>query len=74
MKKILGLSYLMFFLAGGLHAQENVQIPIPGNLEQGYPRIYITQGEKSQLENTIQQEEWAKDVLNGIHKRIDGHV
>lgn len=70
---ILGL-ILVFFLAAGVYGQEGVRIPIPENLEQGYPRIYITQGEKSQLENTIQQEKWAKDVLKNIHKRIDPHV
>ncbi|WP_319481332.1 six-hairpin glycosidase [uncultured Draconibacterium sp.] len=50
------------------------QIPLPANLEQGYPRLNITQDEKSNLEKTIQQEEWAQDVLSGIHKRIDKYV
>ena len=50
------------------------QIPLPKNLEQGYPRIFTTETEKENLELTIQQEDWAKEVLSGIHSRIDEHV
>ncbi|MBJ2175955.1 hypothetical protein JBL43_16995 [Aureibaculum sp. A20] len=50
------------------------QIPLPENLEQGYPRLYITQSEKKDLEKTIKKEPWAKAVLQGIHERIDKHV
>ncbi|MEQ8580452.1 MAG: hypothetical protein RIC30_20885 [Marinoscillum sp.] len=52
----------------------NAQIPLPTNLEKGYPRIYITEEKREELEKTIRKEEWAKDVLAGIHKRIDEHV
>lgn len=55
-------------------AQDEPKIPLPQNQEQGYPRLYITQSEKGNLEKTIQQEEWAQDVLSGIHKRIDQYV
>lgn len=55
-------------------AQNSVDIPLPSNLEQGYPRLYITQSEKKDLQKTIQKEQWAKEVLQGIHERIDGHV
>ncbi len=54
--------------------QEANIIPLPQNLEQGYPRLYITQGEKSNLEKNIREEAWAKEVLSGIHNRIDEHV
>ncbi|WP_297089404.1 six-hairpin glycosidase [uncultured Draconibacterium sp.] len=57
-----------------VNAQETIQIPLPKDLTQGYPRLYITQAEKENLEETIQQEEWAQDVLAGIHKKIDTHV
>ncbi|WP_321373369.1 six-hairpin glycosidase [uncultured Draconibacterium sp.] len=57
-----------------VYAQETIQIPLPKDLTQGYPRLYITQAEKENLEETIQQEEWAQDVLAGIHKKIDTHV
>lgn len=50
------------------------QIPLPKNLEQGYPRIYITQDQKKDLEKTIKNEAWAQDVLQGIHNKIDEHV
>ncbi|SHJ76149.1 hypothetical protein SAMN04488028_1011142 [Reichenbachiella agariperforans] len=50
------------------------QIPLPQNLEQGYPRIYLTQEEKKDLEKTIRKEAWAQEVLAGIHDRIDEHV
>ncbi|NNG08945.1 MAG: hypothetical protein HKM92_02155, partial [Arenibacter sp.] len=57
-----------------LRAQSPDKIPLPAHLEQGYPRLYITQSEKRDLQKTIQKEPWAKEVLEGIHKRIDGHV
>lgn len=50
------------------------QIPLPENLEQGYPRIFTTEAEKADLELTILQEEWAQNVLSGIHSRVDAHV
>ncbi|MBU2914099.1 hypothetical protein [Reichenbachiella agariperforans] len=50
------------------------QIPLPQNLEQGYPRIYLTQEEKKDLQKTIRKEAWAQEVLAGIHERIDEHV
>ena len=36
--------------------------------------MYITQEEKKDLEKTIRQEDWAQEVLSGIHNRIDQHV
>ncbi|MEL0652314.1 six-hairpin glycosidase [Algibacter sp. TI.3.09] len=50
------------------------QIPLPRNLEQGYPRLHITQSEKKNLEKTIKKEQWAANVLEGIHNRIDTYV
>lgn len=50
------------------------QIPLPQNQEQGYPRLYITQNEKEDLQKTIQKETWAQKVLTGIHQHIDTHV
>ena len=66
--------YLFFLFCHFLFAQKNVKIPLPQNLEQGYPRLYITQSEKKSLEKTIKKEAWAKEVVSGIHKRIDAHV
>lgn len=55
-------------------AQKTAKIPLPKNMEQSYPRIYVTQSEKAGLEKTIQSEEWAKNVISGIHRRIDKYV
>jgi len=57
-----------------LVAQTLDEIPVPTHLEQGYPRLYITQDGKKDLEKTIKNESWAKEVLKGIHNRIDNHV
>lgn len=61
-------------MVGWLNAQETAKIPLPTNLEEGYPRLYITESGKKDLEKTIKNESWAKDVLKGIHNRIDAHV
>ncbi|MCG1037430.1 hypothetical protein [Polaribacter sargassicola] len=65
---------LSFVLVIKLEAQTNADIPVPTNLEQGYPRLYITESGKKDLKKTIKKESWATDVLNGIHNRIDEHV
>ncbi|KAA5825198.1 hypothetical protein FPF71_08385 [Algibacter amylolyticus] len=56
------------------NAQVNSTIPLPTNLEEGYPRLYITESGKKDLEKTIKNESWAQDVLKGIHNRIDAYV
>lgn len=61
-------------LAITANSQVNEKIPLPENLHQTYPRLYITQDEKPGLETTIQEEKWAQDVLEGIHNRIDTYV
>lgn len=73
MIKKLALTILVFI--GNLtYAQKSNSIPLPQNLEQGYPRLYITQKDKKDLEKTIKKETWAQDALKGIHKQIDEHV
>lgn len=52
----------------------DAQIPLPTNLEQGYPRLYVSDSGKKGLKKTIKKEAWATDVLQRIHKRIDKHV
>ncbi|GLR18450.1 hypothetical protein [Portibacter lacus] len=64
----------IYLLASNIQAQNSINIPLPENLEQGYPRIYITDEEKPGLEKTIQEEDWAKEVLSKIHENIDEHV
>lgn len=70
MKKI-SILIVLTCIVGILKAQE---IPLPKNLEQGYPRIYISQSGKKALEKTIKKEAWAKTVLEGLHNKIDKHV
>lgn len=74
MNKIQILIFLILFLGIKTIAQDSFTFPIPENLPEGYPRIYLTQSEKNELEKTIQKEDWAKEVLAGIHKHIDQHV
>tara|TARA_R110001592_G_scaffold88911_2_gene261641 strand:- start:1723 stop:4470 length:2748 start_codon:yes stop_codon:yes gene_type:complete len=66
----------VFFLlvANFIQAQVANTIPLPNNLEQGYPRLYITQSGKKALKKTIKKETWAKDVLSGLHKKLDVYV
>lgn len=68
-KQFIYISILIFYAAGMA-----AQIPLPKHLPEGYPRLYLTQAEKSDLKTTIQQEDWAQDVLQGIHQRIDEYV
>ena len=74
MKQKIALLLILISSWGWVIAQEGTRIPLPDNLEEGYPRIYITQSEKASLVKTIEKESWAKDVLAGIHRRIDKYV
>ncbi|MGS0527236.1 hypothetical protein ACU8V7_20790 [Zobellia nedashkovskayae] len=46
-----------------ISAQNSSDIPLPENLVQGYPRLYITNAEKKDLQKTIKKEAWAKNVF-----------
>jgi len=74
MSKKYYLLLLIVFYGVVAIAQNTEKIPLPTHLEQGYPRLYITQSEKKSLEKTIKKEQWAQEVLGGIHNRIDKHV
>ena len=54
MKNKLKLCIIFTILVGWLNAQETTKIPLPTNLEEGYPRLYITENGKKKLEKTIQ--------------------
>lgn len=69
-----GLILLVYLIGTNTYAQISNPIPLPENLEQGYPRLYITQDGKKALQKTIKKEAWATGVLQGIHERIDKHV
>ena len=64
-------SFVVFFclFTINMFAQNTSEIPLPENLEQGYPRIYITNSEKKDLQKTIKKEAWAKEVLEGLHDK-----
>ncbi|CAM4206200.1 hypothetical protein ZORO111903_07260 [Zobellia roscoffensis] len=69
------LAVLIFVCIGHyIFAQNNEAIPLPENLEQGYPRLYITNAEKKDLQKIIKKEAWARDVLAGLHDEVDEHV
>ncbi|MNK15560.1 Heparinase II/III-like protein [compost metagenome] len=70
MRKI-GLVLVALLISGSLYSQN---IPLPVNLPQGHPRLLTTQAEKPALQKKIQEEAWAKEVLEGILKRIDPYV
>ena len=74
MTKKLYLFLLVGFFNHVVIGQTYDKIPVPTNLEQGYPRLYITENGKKDLEKTIKKESWAQAVLKGIHSRIDVHV
>jgi len=74
MRTKLTVLFVLLSLGCWTIAQETTQIPLPKNLEQTHPRLFIKQEDKGALEQTIKQEEWAQSVLSGIHKRIDGYV
>ena len=47
-------------IASACMAQEKATIPVPRNMEKGYPRLYVTQSEKTDLKKNIEQDDWAK--------------
>ncbi len=49
-------------------------VPVPANLPQGYPRIYITEEQRGAFEQMLSNEIWAQEVVDGLHKRIDKYV
>jgi hypothetical protein len=58
---------VLFSLAGFLvHAQVSNLIPLPENFEQEYPRLYITQNEKVNLEKTIEEEARAQEASRDL--------
>lgn len=65
---------ILLCLGNWAQAQTSGRIPLPTDLENTFPRLYITEDKKHELENTIRAETWAQEVLTGIHQRIDPHV
>ncbi|MBX2876825.1 MAG: hypothetical protein KTR30_32205 [Saprospiraceae bacterium] len=68
------LIIILSCLGPWVQAQNSGRIPLPTHLVHTFPRLYITQDEKQDLEKTIGEEDWAKEVRDGIHRKIDPHV
>ncbi|MFR9621059.1 MAG: hypothetical protein SNH63_07585 [Rikenellaceae bacterium] len=73
MKKILIAAFL-FGAICSVAASSAESIPTPTGLPTGYPRIYVGEDGKGDLQKTISTESWAKSVRDGIGKRIDHYV
>ncbi|ADY54290.1 hypothetical protein Pedsa_3761 [Pseudopedobacter saltans DSM 12145] len=71
MRKIILLISLLFPFI--VNAQE-VNIPLPKNLPQTHPRLLTGPDQKPVLQKLVENESWAKEVLDGIYKRIDPYV
>lgn len=69
MKKIL---ILLIFSTGIFVNAQN--IPLPQNLPQGHPRLLTTPENKPVLQKQVEDETWAKEVMEGILNRIDPYV
>lgn len=69
MKKIL---ILLIFSTGIFVNAQN--IPLPQNLPQGHPRLLTIPENKPVLQKQIEDETWAKEVMEGILNRIDPYV
>ncbi len=74
MKKTIYLLACCVGMLSSAIAQSETKIPTPSGLSEGYPRIYLSQEEKGDLEKMIANESWAKNVTAGICKRIDKYV
>lgn len=66
----------IFILIGSISytQKKSSAIPLPKNLEQEYPRLYISQEGKKDLQKTIKNEAWAHEILSGIQNRIHPYV
>ena len=49
-------------------------IPLPQNLPQDHPRLLCSPADKPALQKQIQNEAWAKEIMQGILNRIDPYV
>lgn len=70
MRKIGFITGVLLIITGWASSQ----IPLPQNLPQGHPRLMVSDSEKENLQQRIETEAWARDVMQGIGKRIDQYV
>lgn len=70
MKNVIIILFSLFFCVN-LFSQN---ILLPENLPQGHPRLLTNNSEKERINQQIQNEEWAKNVMGGILNRINPYV
>ena len=71
MKNKIKLVIVCFIYVSFTHSQT---IPLPENLPQGHPRLMTIDAEKLLIKSQIENEEWAKNVFEGILNRINPYV
>ncbi|MGB3065558.1 hypothetical protein [Sphingobacterium thalpophilum] len=65
----------MFFISACLVLTASGQeIPLPGGLQEGHPRLLTTDQEKGRLRQLMKDQKWAGEVLKGIKNRIDPYL
>lgn len=65
---------IITLLCCSLVATAQSPIPLPAHLPQGHPRLMTTEGQRGAVEQQVKNEEWAKNVMEGILIRIDPYV
>lgn len=65
---IIGLSCL------NSYAGSNKLLPVPQKMETGFPRLYVTQSGRKDLEMDIKKKPWVANVVKSLHERIDRYV
>jgi hypothetical protein len=70
-KSILVITLLVLFKGNLLYSQ---QIPLPTNLSKEHPRLLTTSKGKAALKQKIGNENWAKEVKEGLVLRIEPYL
>ncbi|MFC6100242.1 hypothetical protein [Olivibacter domesticus] len=71
MKIKLFISLLTLIISNSLYGQ---QIPLPANLSKEHPRLLTTSKEKATLQQKIENENWAKEVKEGLILRVEPYL
>ncbi|KAA6340757.1 hypothetical protein EZS27_011399 [termite gut metagenome] len=70
MKKI-HLLFISIFVCSFINGQN---IPLPESLPQGHPRLLAKAQDKAALQKQLENEDWAKEVMQGISNRINPYL
>lgn len=66
--------YTVFISACLVLTVSGQEIPLPGRLHEGHPRLLTTDQEKGRLRQLVKDQKWAAEVLKGIKNRIDPYL